>query len=58
MDNNNPGNIDHGFLADLIDDFTPAELVSMLNWMATKDYKVNRANIRHFRNHCLNKERV
>jgi hypothetical protein len=55
MDNNNPGNIDHSFLADLLDDFTPAELVSMLNWLAVNKYDATRANIKWFRKHKLEK---
>ena len=50
MDNNNPGNIDHSFLADLLDDFTPAELV-----LAVNKYDATRANIKWFRKHKLEK---
>jgi hypothetical protein len=55
MDNNNPGNIDHSFLADLLDDMTQAEIVSMLNWMAVNEYNATRANIQWFRKHKLEK---
>lgn len=55
MENTNPGNIDHNYLADLIDDFTPAELVSLLNWLAVSGYKASRANISYFRSEFLDK---
>lgn len=55
MEHNNPGGIDHNYLADLIDDFTPAELVSLLNWLAIMGYKASRANISYFRSEFLDK---
>ena len=55
MENNpNPGGISHAFLADLLDDFTPAELTSLLNYLAIKEFCTTRGNIKSFRK-LLNK---
>lgn len=55
MENNNPGGINHNYLADLIDDFTHAELMSLLNWLAINKFRASRGAICGFRRVHLGK---
>lgn len=52
---NNAASVSHAPLNDLLDDLTPNEMTSMLNWMFVEGLEVTRSNVKYFRVNYLNK---